>query len=66
MSELGVKLAGLRTSLTLAENRRKNAEISVKMASNKFVLEDAQRELADSTKEVTRLQREIAALEKPQ
>jgi hypothetical protein len=53
----------LRTRLTLAETRRKNDELSLRNASNKFVLEDAERELAGSTKEVEKLKREIEALE---
>jgi|KBSMisStaDraftv2_1062788.scaffolds.fasta_scaffold3431101_2 hypothetical protein len=63
MSDPGFTLTELRTRLTLAENRRKNDELSLRDASNKYAREEAERQLAESTKEVARLQREIEALE---
>ena len=64
MSDRGFTLAELRTRLTFAENQRKNADLSVKTATNKFTREDAERDLAGRTKEVEELKRQIEALER--
>jgi hypothetical protein len=64
MSDPGFTLTELRTRLTLVENRRKNDELSLRNASNKYAREEAERQLAGSTKEVEKLKREIEALER--
>jgi DNA-binding transcriptional MerR regulator len=66
MGDQGFNLADLRTRLTLAETQRKNADLSVRTASNKFTREAAERDLANRTKEVEDLKRQIKALERPE
>jgi hypothetical protein len=64
MGDQGVNLANLRGRLIQAEGQMKNADVSVKTASNKFIREAAERDLANRTKEVEDLKRQIEALER--